>query len=187
MNEKILKLTNVVYKILEYFPESDPLRNRAKDRALAIMSVLSESALDKDQYVNEDIDVLIGYFWIAKSQGWVSSSNYLIIANEYEKLKPDKSPKGHFDGSATIPQQKQKHLDEDFGEKQINEKLPIRQKKILEFLSKNGKAQVMDLQAVLPKVTKRTIRRDLDSLLENSMISRLGSFNQIFYQINQKS
>jgi len=40
MENKFLKLTNTVYKVLEFFPESDPLKNRAKDKALAIMEHL---------------------------------------------------------------------------------------------------------------------------------------------------
>ena len=58
MEDKFLKLTNIVYKVLEFFPESDPLKNRAKDRALAIL----------ENPTPEDIDVLLGYLWIAKNQ-----------------------------------------------------------------------------------------------------------------------
>ena len=60
-----------------------------------------------------------------------------------------------------------------------------RQKKILEFLGKNEKAQVMDLQTILPDITKRTIRRDLDELLEAGKIARFGDFNQVFYKISE--
>jgi predicted HTH transcriptional regulator len=62
-------------------------------------------------------------------------------------------------------------------------KTSVRQEKILEFLNNNGKAQVMDLQTILPDITKRTIRRDLDELLESGKIIRLGEFNQVFYKI----
>jgi len=51
-------------------------------------------------------------------------------------------------------------------------------------LSDKEKAQVMDLQTVLPAVTKRTIRRDLDALLSLGQIVRLGEFNQVFYRVN---
>lgn len=160
MNDKILNLTNTVYKVLEFFPESDPLKNRAKDKALAIIKNPNP----------EDIDMLLGYLWIGKSQGWLNSTNYLIIASEYEKLRvaPSKS---------IIPVLNN-----------TEPKTPIfsvsdRQKQILEFLGKNEKAQVMDLQTVLPDITKRTIRRDLEELLEAGKIVRMGDFNQIFYKI----
>ena len=31
MEDRFLKLTNTVYKVLEFFPEADPLKNRAKE------------------------------------------------------------------------------------------------------------------------------------------------------------
>ncbi len=189
-----VKLTNTVYKVLEFFPESDPLKNRAKDRVLSIMEYLT--LIDKGSndsviktHISEDIDVLLGYLWIGKSQGWLNSSNCLIISNEYEKITlqlrsgqekeiepaiPDKSPAvaGQFDGPAIISPMAS------LG----GEQLGTRQKKILEFLGKNEKAQVMDLRAILSDVTKRTIRRDLDELLEAGKIVRLGEFNQVFYK-----
>ena len=204
-NDKFLKLTNAVYKVLEFFPESDPLKNRAKDKALAIMEhlvLINETSgwasFQKDKikaHILEDIDVLSGYLWIGKSQGWLNSVNCLIISNEYEKIKkeiepmplmeftkkPDKSPEGHFDPLRQSSSEASRPVT--IPPKADLVGLPDRQSKILEFLSKNEKAQVMDLQTVLPDVTKRTIRRDLDELLEAGKITRLGDFNEIFYKL----
>lgn len=163
MDEGILKLTNAVYKILEFFPESEPLKNRAKDRALAILENLN----------SEDIDVLIGYLWLAKNQGWLSGSNFLIISNEYEKIKGGLKQKTQTSRPNQVTNPKP------IKGKKMND----RQKKIVEFIEKNGKAQVMDIQTVLPNVTKRTIRRDLDQLLVQGKIERMGEFNQVFYRI----
>ena len=41
----------------------------------------------------------------------------------------------------------------------------------------------MNFRTILPDITKRTIRRDLDELLESGKIVRVGEFNQVFYQI----
>jgi len=169
MDEKFLELTNTVYRLLEFFPESDPLKNRAKDKALAIMSALGGSASGGENSIAEDIDILLGYLQIAKAQGWLNSANCLIISNEYENIKKQISP------APAEPIQR----------------LPLpsvpsvsgRQKIIIEFLSAKEKAQVQDLQLVLPEVTKRTIRRDLDELLNIGKITRLGEFNQVFYRI----
>jgi hypothetical protein len=171
MENKFLKLTNAVYKLLEFFPEADPLKNRAKDRALAIMSALGGSASGRENLL-EDIDVLLGYLWIGKSQGWLSPSNCLIICNEYEKIKKELGP------AIETPV-----FNKDKKEAEI--KISARQGKILEFLGRNEKAQVMNLQIVLPNVTKRTIRRDLDELLEIGRIERMGEFNQVFYKIKK--
>ena len=199
MEEKFLKLTNAVYGILAYFPEADPLRNRAKDKALAIMDNLSlvfgtsgwvslktclPAGREKVQsQLLDDIDMLLNYLKLGKLQGWLSPINYLIISNEYEKIK------------------KKIALSPEFAERMTKINIPIilpertqivsdistlsdRQKKIMKFLEENKKAQVMDLQTILPNITKRTIRRDLDELLKMGRIIRLGEFNQVFYRIS---
>lgn len=211
-----VKLTNTVYKILEFFPEADPLKNRAKDRALLIMEhlilikkehtecpgwVSFQEEKVKSQLI-EDIDILLGYLWVAKSQGWLNSSNFLIISNEYEKIKKDIKP--IIEPTMKLPgidvlevkenllaedQSQQEHIlnkEESKEQNNYNNLINIseRQKKIIEFLNNNKRAQVMDLQTVLPDVTKRTIRRDLDELLNSGKIIRMGDFNQVFYKIN---
>jgi hypothetical protein len=166
MEEKLIKLTESVYKLLEYFPESDPLKNRAKDKALAIMEDLRL----------EDVDILLGYLQIAKSQNWLSAINFFIISNEYEAIKKEFRP-------VTKPVQST--------QKRVNivlnnsSNFSERQKKIIELLEKEEKAQVMDLQKVLPNITKRTIRRDLDELLQAGKVLREGEFNQVFYRLKR--
>ena len=195
MNEKFLKLTNTVYKVLEFFPESDPLKNRAKDRALSVMEglvLLTEVdgwiSFQKEKtrvQVLEDIDVLLGYLWIAKSQGWLNSVNCLIISNEYEKVKREIGPAREL--TQKLPglneQEPKQDLLEDEEVESTPHEITERQRKILEFLSQNEKAQVSDLKTILPDITKRTIRRDLDELLGGGKVVRMGDFNQVLYKL----
>jgi len=201
MQDKLLKLTNTVYKVLEFFPESDPLKNRAKDRALQILENPTE----------DDIDVLLGYLWIGKMQGWLNSVNFLIISNEYEKItlqlrsgQEKAAPSAHKVGETGEPRPEGREIEPGIGNNSVPQiekpktapepvltntepetpfSLSGRQSKILDFLNKNEKAQVMDLRTILPDVTKRTIRRDLDELLEVGKIVRLGDFNQVYYKL----
>jgi len=228
MQDKFLKLTNTAYKVLEFFPESDPLKNRAKDKALAIMEhliLINENSgwmsFQKEKVKTqllEDIDILLGYFWIGKSQGWLNSVNCLIIANEYEKIKKEIGPiiepiieltqkLPGIDNSIILQKSPPPPENMESQGTQMNSSLVLnntelqkeafisgrqspppyeataRQEKILGFLTKNEKAQVMDLQTILPDITKRTIRRDLDELLKAGKIIRYGEFNQVFYKI----
>ena len=205
MEEKFLKLTNAVYKILEFFPESDPLKNRAKDRALAIMDNLVlvnetkrlqgwatlANAFNEEKVkvqISDDIDILLGYLWIAKTQGWLNSANYLIVSYEYEKIKKEIEPVVEPAKSAqTTPKEPPElvlnSVEANKGLASNSFVISARQEKILEFLNNNEKGQVMDLQTVLPDVTKRTIRRDLDELLLAGKIARFGEFNQVFYKL----
>jgi len=209
--DNFIKLTNSVYKVLEFFPESDPLKNRAKDKALAIMEHLVSmdetsgwASFQKEKtkvQLFEDIDVLLGYLWIGKSQKWMNSVSYLVIANEYEKLRKgvepviELMPKLSVVESQPIVKEVVKIEPKEDGDSVLSDtelKAPYfsvsdRQKQILDFLSKNERAQVMDLQTILPDITKRTIRRDLEELLEAGRIIRSGDFNQVFYKISEDS
>ncbi|MCX6722963.1 MAG: DeoR family transcriptional regulator, partial [Candidatus Staskawiczbacteria bacterium] len=136
---------------------------------------------------------ILKYFYIAKSQGWMSSSNYLIISNEYKKIKEEFKPMIGLTLRVSETDKKDEVIEKQRDIKIIEEKiiknieidsvLPDRQIKIVDFLRQKGKAQVMDLQTILPKITKRTIRRDLDNLLELRKIVRVGDFNQISYKL----
>ena len=183
MEDKFLKLTSAVYKVLEYFPESDPLKNRAKDKALAIMDNLVLHNESTKQWLLEDIDLLLGYLKIGREQGWLSPINYLIISNQYENLKKEIAPREPILlDSASIEKAVADAQPKTEAKPQASF-LSDRQKKIIEFLREKETAQVMDMQTVLPDVTKRTIRRDLDELLKMGKIARQGEWNQVVYRI----
>jgi predicted HTH transcriptional regulator len=58
-----------------------------------------------------------------------------------------------------------------------------RQEKILEILKEKGKAQVWELKQIFPEVSKRTLRRDFEQMLNQDLIERMGERNETFYQI----
>ncbi|MDO8486109.1 MAG: DeoR family transcriptional regulator, partial [Candidatus Staskawiczbacteria bacterium] len=97
MEDKFIKLTSAVYRLLDFFPEGEPLKNRAKDKVLAITENLvlifgtqGWASLQKDKasgQLSEDIEVLLTYLKLAKSFGWIDSVNFLIISKEYENIK----------------------------------------------------------------------------------------------------
>jgi len=211
MKDKIVKLTNAVYNLLEYFPESDPLKNKAKEKALAIMESLSLVFADegwvslKDYFSRnrekaklqtlEDIGILLNCLKLARLQGWINNVSFLIVFNEYEKIKKE------IGALIIIADYTQKPLEPVASEDKYPEsqnpllhhsspkvmtehgEITARQSKIIEFLEHNQKAQVMDLMTVLPDITKRTIRRDLNELLKMGKVAREGEFNQVLYKI----
>jgi hypothetical protein len=190
MDEKFLKLTNTTYQLLEYFPETDSLKVRAKEKVLAVMEGLVLASVgDLNQgKLSGDIEILLGYLKVGKAQGWISSMNYLIVCNEYKKIcgKPDVP---QTEDAQTVCTQKGGEVVVGVEALEIEapnflNKMSGRQQKILRFLKDKEKAQVVDLQEILPTVTKRTIRRDLEELLNSGQIVRLGEFNQVFYKVS---
>ena len=194
MDEIFIKLTNSAYKIIDFFPESDPLKNRAKEKVLSIMDNLTIiNLLDgwasfqidaARNYIIQDIEILLHYFIVARNQGYLNPTNFFILSKEYhEILKEIKSSDTLKLEIQTIPPIKVLENKKVRKEVRHSSILTERQQKIITFLTENQKAQVVDLQHILKGVTKRTIRRDLNELLKRGNIVRVGKFNRIFYQL----
>ena len=174
MNENFLKLANITYNFFEYLAESDLAGIAGKERTLEMMQdfVLMLDDNDAKSRFFKNIDIVLGLLKLAKDRNRINATNYLIICNEYRKIKE------RTDSTQISPSSVLVKL-----ESQIS--LSDRQKKIIGFLGEKEKAQVMDLQDVLPTVTKRTIRRDLDELMASGQIVRIGEFNKIFYCLSK--
>ncbi len=216
MKENVITLTNAVYRILDGLPESDPLKNRAKEKTLAVLEYATVIfgaegwfSLQKEKaslLILEDIEILINYLEIGKGQGWIDTINFLIIVKEYRKIKDNIVPpknllsKKNIVIISEVKNSPSKLTDENKpnshnqfliakkdSEKQnlLSDKALARQAKILEILAKINKAQVSDIIKEFPDITKRTIRRDLYELLKEGKITRVGEWNQVFYQISQ--
>jgi hypothetical protein len=61
MDENFLKTINATYMLAEYFPETDPLTIKTKEKVLDI----SESYVS-GRHTQEDIDVLLNYLAMAR-------------------------------------------------------------------------------------------------------------------------
>ena len=207
MEDKFVKLTHAVYKLLDFFPEGEPLKNRAKEKALSVMDGLvlvsginGWASLQKEKTESrllEDIEILQAYLKLAKMHGWIDNVNFLIICQEYDKIKKEINPSfdltqrvlgfGLEDKiSAVLPEPELAENSENVSERQNppSSEITARQGKILELLKEKEKAQVSDIQTVLPDITKRTIRRDVDDLLKKGKVVRAGEWNQVFYRVS---
>jgi len=227
MEESFIKIINTTYRLLDFFPDNEPLKNKAKEKTLAILeniALISDAkgwvSLKKEKAVAElldDIHILENYLELGKWQGWINNVNFLIIVKEYDRLKSTihqskglirqnleiisnaQEPSLHIQKDTIAEDQIYKKNTEtktsqnnDLESSSLLSKTPARskainnyserQKKILQILQEKEKVQVSDIIKKIPSVTKRTIRRDLDILLKNREIVRIGEFNQIFYQ-----
>ena len=203
MNKELLiQLTNNLYRLTLFFPKKEPLRYKMREKADDILAKPNE----------KDLEVLDSFFEVALVQNWVSPSDILAIKKEYDNLreilkkyKPEKEKKK--DNLAVVEEDKSssspfatsrvveaypketpiplhQNLDTERSEvKKRTEFSSPRREKILEFLKENGRAQVWQIKQVLPEVTKRTLRRDFEHMLEQGLIERMGEKNDTFYQI----
>ena len=103
MENNFIKITNVAYGVLEFFPDGEPLKNKAKEKVLAILEnatlifddngwlslkkyLLPEREKTMMQLL-DDIEILERYFALAKNQNYISDINFLILTKEYNKIK----------------------------------------------------------------------------------------------------
>ena len=69
MEDKFIQLTSAVYRLLDFFPDEEPLKNRAKDKALAITEGLVFLQKNKAPgQLLEDIEILLNYLKFAKQK-----------------------------------------------------------------------------------------------------------------------
>jgi hypothetical protein len=98
-NEKILKMTNAVYSLLDLFPDEEPLKNRTKEKALVVLdgliSVSFLTGLEKEKIACKslaEIEMLLGCLGLANRQGYLSKLNLIIISEEYKKTIEELKP-----------------------------------------------------------------------------------------------
>jgi|SRR3989344_1743779 len=208
MQENFVKIINATYRLLDFFPDNEPLKYKAKEKALNVMEdlILMESGQKEVSFkLVEDIEILKNYLQLGKYQGWVGGINFLILLKEYDAMKSgialekreirqeiESKEKASLiekpETSIELPIGKEKREKDQqrLLEKTIERDVEIspRQKKIIGIISRKGKAQVADIIKEIPNITKRTIRRDLDELLKAEKVVRSGEWNQVFYQVN---
>ncbi len=170
----LIQLTNNLYRLTLLFPKKEPLRYKMREVADCILVKPGE----------EDLKAIDGFFEVALAQNWVSPSDILAIQKEYailreelEKLQPlaiRKKEKANCVEDSLIEVQPQLNLAQRVSE---------RQEKILAFLRENGRVQVWQVKQIFSEVTKRTLRRDFEHMLNQGVIERIGESNNTFYQI----
>jgi len=154
----LIQLTNNLYRLTLLFPKKEPLRYKMRELADDILA----------KQTQKDLEILDSFFEVAKAQNWVSPSNVLEIQKEYSKIREELKQS---------PDVRPRKVGK------IEETIPGRQQKILEVLKEKGKAQVWEIQKIFPEVTKRTLRRDFENLLNQGLIERIGERNNTFYQL----
>ena len=162
LKEKLIELTKKVYHLTLLFPKKEPLRYKIREIADEILANLLKEI--KNPTI-KDWEILDSFFEIAKEQKWVSPKEIFQIQEEYKKLILGIQPY-----SEVI---------------EVRPHVSERQEKILEILREKGKIQVGQVKEFFPNVSKRTLRRDFQSLVKKGIIERVGEKNKTFYKLKE--
>lgn len=208
--DRVHALVLAVYRVTEKLPETEPLRWKMREEALKAIQVAQQSKDEQVLFSEGSIPfgALQAYFKIARAQKWIDDRNFVVLASEFERfakhqLQPETDePRAQVPGFAPTPQMnlsteapssdqttaqaEQTQLPKRPVKKKVKTlvvKLSGRQEKIVDHLKQNGKVHVGDLSPLFPTLSKRTIRRDLDSLVKEHFVTRFGKTNGTLYSL----
>ena len=188
---KILQTTNELYRITLLFPKKEPLRYKirgfANDVLANFVSLPAEADTPTRVTIIEEsekiIEVIDNFLEVAKAQNWVRDSDILSLQREYSRMKEELTKFETEEKTKKLPGILKDELPPAPAPKIQEPELIERQEKILDVLKKKGKAQIWEIKDDFPNVTKRTLRRDFNKLVEKGFVERIGEKNTTFYQI----
>lgn len=205
--ENLIRLTEDVYNLTILFPKKDPLRYKIRESAIEILanSILifeKGAGNSKDLFIeaNDNFETLKSFLEVAKRQNWVREGEILQIQQEYVIVMQEIKRISEVQNQTFLLQQLQRRLNlgrnfSDFSKDSerpdkmektvtlVNKNINERQRKILETLKNKEKIQVWELKLMFPGITKRTLRRDFESLVDEKLVQRIGSKNNTAYKI----
>jgi len=181
----ILQITNELYRLTLLFPKKEPLRYKMRELAddilFDLISVPQKTYRGQTPVsLDGKLEVLDGFFEVAKNQNWVAVVELLRIQEEYNKIKaeikkiakPPSEPTEIYIGQTPVKVTEVRPLQNSMNE---------RQEKILAVLKEKEKAQVWQIKQIFPEVSKRTLRRDFENLFKRGIIKRMGDRNETYY------
>ncbi len=159
----LVQLAKKIYRLTILFPKKEPLRYKMREAAIEILHKPDE----------QDLDALNSFLEVAKDQNWVKPDDILAIQLEYANL-----------GREIIkPKPEEKVRIESKFQPLTAKTLMERHEKILAILKEKGRAQVWEMKQIFPQISKRTLRRDFESLFKQGAIDRIGEKNNTYYQV----
>src|SRR3989344_1113798 len=177
----IIRLTLGLYRVAEVFSENPALRRKIEEsanRLLVNLILVSEEKKSEAVFrALTELEVLLGCLQDMKRLRVVNERNFIVLEREYAKVRRfldlAGGPEPLADNLISLRMNSTKGLNG-------------RQEKMLEILRYKERVQVWELKKLLPDVTKRTLRRDVDDLLKRNLVVREGEWNDIFYRSVEK-
>lgn len=180
--DNLLKITMAVYRVTNLFPGKEPLKYDIRGAANRILAC----GLAGEE-ISQELEMLKSYFAIAKEQNWVAEKNFGVLEQEYAKLceqksvLPDETP-APAEENAKKPAATSEKPKKENGNGYLSPQ--DRQKKITEVIHKEEKIALRDLIQNFPDVHRRTLIRDLESLVRESVVKKEGNGKKTLYLPN---
>ena len=202
-----IRLAFAAHRVADALQDAEQIKmeiKNAADNVLAGLVLLSDKdnvPKDKKKFlipkILKDIESLNTSLQMAKQEGRVNPENFSVLEAEDGKIQymlqifeEVEEPAEETRRAAPVPKAKEEvslPVAREVIPKQEQRGITERQRSIIELLKTKKKVQVWELQKVLPQVTKRTLRRDLDDLLSMNLIERKGEWNAVSYELKERA
>lgn len=189
--EEIIKLTNAVYKVTDLFPPKEPLQMAIRKEALNVL-LFSILCLNNFNPKNKEetlisLKVLETCFDVSKKQNWANEKNFDILKREYAKVGEFIKQIKKEQVKKPVVEKKEVVVDKiEISNKNIEyEKLSDIQLKLLELLQNKGQLKPNEINTYFPKLSPRSLRRELKELREKNIVNSDGGGKSTFYRINE--
>ena len=180
--EYFIQLTSNLYRLTLLFPKKEPLRYKIRgltDDILAnLISILKGDFHKSKNLIAEterNLEILDGFFEVAKAQNWVSPLDILEVQKEYSKIREEIEKVKETEST--------EKLEEVSSEISFPQEISNRHQRILGILKEREAVQVGEIVKVFPEVSKRTLRRDFRFLVRQGLVERVGEKNKTFYRL----
>ena len=182
-----LQFTNELYRLTLLFPKKEPLRYKMRELAddilFDLISVPQKTYRGQTPVsLDGKLEVLDGFFEVAKNQNWIKPEDLLNLQKEYSKLKGQLKLKAEpIKSEVKLTQVRPLQKSELTEVRPVQNSMNERQEKILAVLKEKEKVQVWQIKQIFPQVSKRTLRRDFENLFKRGIIERIGERNETYY------
>jgi DNA-binding transcriptional ArsR family regulator len=184
----IIQWVLALNRVTDHFPATEPLRPRMREGALHLVAsvegfLVFPSAEARDN-VMRAANTLLSFCSIADTQRWVHADNFSFLARELHRwlgALPEPQPTLFTPSKTPAPRVRKQPQRREAPSR--DGALSRRQQQILSHLAANPSVHVGDLARVFPTISKRTIRRDLETLLRRRLVERQGKTNGTVYSL----
>jgi predicted DNA-binding transcriptional regulator len=160
-----ISATLALYRVTELLPKEEPLRLKMRELN---NSILENLFFTNKKEAQRQIDLLLVYFSLALNQNWVKEKNFLVLKRQYQKIREKLD---------SLEEAKQPKQPVKKGQKTLHNSLnskKSRQQEILEMIKENqGKIDLEQLREEFTNISTRTLRRDMNSLVDKGLVKRV--------------
>lgn len=190
--DRIIKLTNALYKVTNLFPEKETLSISIRKRGNLILSFFvilnnQELSLSKEELESfnikcrRNIEILLSYFEIAEGQNWINPKNFEILKGQYSEILKELESIKFVEKKVEIKEEKEEEVKE---AKEPKFTLTQIQEKVITILQGSGKMKPSDINQFFPDLNPRSVRREIQELKKRGIVVSNGSGKKTLYEIN---